>query len=121
MPPKKRSKPQNDNMPEMIGTKLSDVQLAEYDEWLTKNSKQFSKLYAGALLDSIKIGVSWDAYNNCFICSFTQKDEDNVNHGKCLLSRSMEWEDAVLLNVYKSEVVYQRGEWIPLNNNDQRG
>lgn len=120
MPPKNR-KMSRDNMPEMISSKLTDAELLEFETWYAKQQPKLWNTLTDILLDGHKQGVSWDAYNDCFIASLTGRGDGVTNDGRCLTSRSQDWIEAVALNLYKHLVIYQKGLWINRNNNEQRG
>lgn len=111
----------SDNMPEMISSKLTDDELGDFDKWLTKASPKIWELLTETLLNDTKLGVSWDAYNDCFIASFTGKGDRNINSGRCLMSRSSDWQEAIALNLYKNSEIYKGGKWENRNADKQRG
>jgi len=119
----KKAQSRPEGMPEMVNRRLTDDELTAFDQWLGKNMKEFSQMYVDVLVNQIKIGMSIDAQNSCFICSFTPKGEKDENLGKCLISRSDEWQEAFMMNVYKQQLFAETndGEWIDLNNNRTRG
>jgi len=123
--PTKQRKNQNsrDGMPEMISSKLTDEELLGFDQWLTKKGKDFDAMIFDTLMDDHKIGISWDAYNDCFIASFTAKGDDHLNAGKCLMSRSNDWREAIAMNMFKCAVIYadDKGRWTNRNADKQRG
>lgn len=124
MPPlKKKQNKRPDGMPEMINARLSDDELTGFDQWLAKEGKSFDQKYVDVLVSNIKIGMSIDGQNSCFICSFTPKDEDDLNHGKCLISRSEEWQEAFMMNYYKTTLFDEvdGGKWSERNNGRNRG
>lgn len=116
-----KNRQSNDTMPEMISSKLTDEELAQFDDWQAKNAKKVWDLLTSEMLDGVRVGVSWDGYNDCFIASFTGKGDKNVNTGRCLMSRSQDWQEAIAMNVFKHVEIYRRGKWENRNAEKQRG
>lgn len=110
-----------DGMPEMVSSKLTDEELLAFDQWLPKNEKNIWRTLTEILLDDIKLGVSWDAYNDCFVSSFTGKGDRQTNTGRCLMSRSSDWQEAIAINIFKHLEIYKRGKWENRNADKQRG
>lgn len=117
---KQQARPDS-TMPEMVQFKLNADELAQFDSWLAQKGFSFDDRVTNHLVQSHKIGVSWDAYNDCFISSSTGKGDTNRNAGLCLLSRSTDWREAVALNLFKAEVVYANGVWRPRKDPNDRG
>lgn len=67
------------------------------------------------LADGWKISHNLDAENDCFIVSATQKGDNHRNKGICVVSRSDNPYEAVLMNFYKINVMY-KGERLPTEN-----
>jgi hypothetical protein len=118
--PKGRQVQRND-MPEMVQFKLRPEELAEYETWTQRKGFSFDNILAEILLEGVKVGVSYDAYNDCFISSFTPKGDTHINAGSCLLSRSSTWQEAIALNVYKSQVIFANKRWVSRKEDDNRG
>lgn len=117
----KKQNTRSNDMPDMIQFKLNADELAGFDAWIAQKNFNFDNRVANSLIDNNKHGVSWDAYNDCFIASMTAKGDTNKNVGSCLLSRSTTWQEAIALNLYKAEVVYSNGIWLPRKDDTQRG
>lgn len=114
-------KSRNTNMPEMLNCKLSDEELQQFDAWISEKHFKFDNLVGETLLNDIKIGVSWDAYNDCFVASLTPKGERDSNNGMCLLSRATTWQEAIAMSIFKHVVIFGKGKWSKRNENNQRG
>jgi hypothetical protein len=52
-----------------------------------------------------KTSFSFDAENDCYIASCTQRDEDDINHNICVTSRSDNPFEALWLCYYKITVI----------------
>jgi hypothetical protein len=122
-PAKRQQYASRDGMPEMIQFRLTDEELLQFDAWIKQKDFKFDEAVEEALLSDHKVGVSWDATNNCFIATFTAKGDRHPNAGKCLMSRAMDWREAVAINMFKCEVVFasDKGRWSNRHSEEQRG
>lgn len=75
--------------------------------WLEKNGKDIDTLATDMVRDGWKTTFTWDADNDCFIASATQRDEDHRNYDICVTSRAGTMWDALMLNYYKIYVLYK--------------
>ena len=58
-----------------------------------------------------KMSVRWDDENDCYIVASTGCLEGKPNHNLCLSSRSDVLAEAILLQVYKSDVLCKGEGW----------
>lgn len=79
-------------------------------EWLKKHGKDIDTLASDMVRDGWKSSFTWDADNDCFIASSTQRDEDHDNFDICVTSRADNMWDAMMLNYYKIYVLYNKQE-----------
>lgn len=106
---------------EMIQFKLNADELEAFDVWIQAKTFKFDDRVTEHLVNQHKVGVSWDARNDCFIASSTGRGDTNKNSGLCLLSRSSNWQEAIALNLFKADVVYANGIWRPRKDPNDRG
>lgn len=78
--------------------------------WLSKHGKDLDTLACDMVRDGWKSSFTWDADNDCFIASSTQRDEDDKNYDICVTSRADNMWDAWMLNYYKIYVLYPKAE-----------
>lgn len=81
-------------------------------QWITANNKDLDTYFDTLIRDGWKTSLTFDEYNDCFIASSTQRDEDDRNHNVCLTSRSDNMYEAIMLNVYKLYIMYE-GKKLP--------
>lgn len=105
---------------------FSTARLTESD------SKDFAKWCEGQIEDLMlgvihlvaggwKMSLTWDDINDCFIASVTCKDEKNRNHNVCVSSRSDNAIEAMLMNVYKIDVLHKNEKMPTRGNRDSWG
>lgn len=76
-------------------------------KWLSTNGKDIDVLATDLVRAGWKSTFTWDADNDCFIASSTQRYEDDKNYDVCVTSRAGTMWDALMLNVYKINVLYK--------------
>jgi len=108
---------------EFINYRLSTEEKADYTEWLQKTKPEFERVFVDMLTAEIKVGFSIDAQRSCFICSVTPKGEKDVNSGKCMISRSDEYDEALFINLYKMELfnATNKGLWASKDEDNNWG
>lgn len=109
MPPQKSRK--SDDMPELVQNKLTPEELDQFSVWVEKNSKKLDTILPEVCLEGYKLGISWDAYNNCWIATFTGKGEKCVNDYRVLTARSDDYYEVQAMLIFKHIEVYHRGRW----------
>lgn len=108
----KNNKNQTSFVPvEFVRIDLDNDQAANFKKWAEKELANLPQHLSNFISEDMKIGLMWDDGNNCFIASATCKDEKSDNHNCCMTSRSDDWPEALLLLVYKHEVVAKGKEW----------
>jgi hypothetical protein len=96
---------------EFINIDLTDKQGEDFNDWQQVNVSKMGVLVGELASAGHKIGVSFDGDNECFIVSVTCKDESSDNLNRCFTSRSDDWVEAVLLALFKWDVVMARSTW----------
>lgn len=96
---------------EFINVDMTDKHEADFTEWSSKNLPNLAELTAEMCGEGNKLGVSYDGDNECFIVSVTCKDDASDNHNKCYTSRSDDWTEALLIALYKWDVIFKRSTW----------
>lgn len=114
VPPSKKPKRNTSNFPqtEFVNLKLNKKQAAEFEDWKNGDAGKISTRVVEFIADGNKTSISYDFDNECFIVSSTCKAEGHANENRCMTSRSEDWYEALLMNVFKNDVVLHGGEWI---------
>lgn len=94
-----------------VSVKIDASEEAKFNEWTLRKDAEIAFDIAKAISDGHKIGVSWDNNNACFIVSATCKDESSINYNHCISSRSGEWYEALMMTVYKIQVMLADKAW----------
>lgn len=100
----------NYNEMQFINFRFSASERDDFDKWMSHGDKVTLKAVHEVCQDDVRISLSWDAKNDCFICAMTGK-EDSLNAGKCLTVRGKTWERALFAAGYVHSVVYKGEVW----------
>jgi len=100
-----------DDMPELVQNKLTPEELTDFGVWVDKNAKKIETLIPETILEGYKLGVSWDAYNNCWIATLTGKGDKCINDYRVLTARADDYYEVQAMLIYKHIEVYHRGKW----------
>ena len=95
-----------------VDIRLSKADTTAFREFMQKSPDDLSLALADFIADGNKTSMSWDSEHNTFIAAATCKNPDSVNKDCCITSRSSEWFEALMLNVFKHLVICKAGEWV---------
>lgn len=87
--------------------RLSEADRTEFHSWWNAKGFDGGLEISTFIANGWKTSLTWDDANKCFICASTCKDERSVNANVCVTSRSDDYTEALLLNVYKVNVMYK--------------
>jgi len=96
---------------EFVGVRLDKEQAELFADWVAADQETRALDLAEFLSAGHKTSITWDDHNACFIVSATCKDESNDNFNRCLTSRSNDWYEAMMLNVFKHQVLFKKQRW----------
>ena len=106
---------------EFANLRLSEPQKAHFKGWFSENAPSFEELIASYTLVGYKHSFSWDEKNDCFIASMTCNNQKSPNANCVLTSRSEDWFEALMMNVYKTAVICEDEVWPRQSNKDTWG
>jgi len=96
---------------EFVDMRLETSEKAEFKAYLaTSGNELWDDLYT-LVQAGYKLSVSYMPESDCFIASLTCKSNGDVNENRVLTSRSDDFVEAVMLNVYKTTVVCKDRAW----------
>jgi len=101
--------------------RLNAQEKKDFAEWKEKEAPRLEDMLVMAIEKGYKMSVSWDDQHQCFIGSMTCKDGGHGNHNMCMTSRDNQWYSALLMNVYKTDVLCEDGLWADLGDNTELG
>lgn len=83
-----------------------------FREYMQRPPEEIALDVASFMSSGHKTSITWDDNNACWIVSSTCKDDSSKNLDHCISSRSQEWYEALSMNVYKNNVICNKGAWI---------
>lgn len=114
MPAKKQQQQQNNNnnwKVDFVNINLSKAEKTQFKAWYAENQSELPRLLSVFIAAGYKTSIKWDNENECFIATATCIDESLENSGKALSSRSDDWVEALALNLFKTDVISDKGVW----------
>lgn len=113
MPAKAKSNRNNGNLFDVVfvNVKIDIAEEGKFNAWTSRKDGEVAFDIAKAISDGHKIGLSWDSGNACFIVSATCKDDASINYNHCISSRSDDWYEALMMTVYKVQVMLADKAW----------
>jgi hypothetical protein len=103
---KRKSQPNTYTTPLFAAVRLNSQDKAAAKRWITENFADLETYVVRALIDIWKISFSYDEGNDCYIASFTSRDEKNENYNICVVSRSDNPLEAILISYYKIYIMF---------------
>ena len=94
-----------------VDIRLDKKQQDLFREFMEKKADDLSLALADFIADGNKTSITWDDENKTFIVASTCKNPDSINLDACISSRSQDWYEALMLNVFKHLVICGAGEW----------
>lgn len=107
--------------PKFANIRLGKSDKAEFDAWKATQSDGGYSAITDFTQDGYKTSFTMDKDGNSFIASTTCSDSSNPNSGFCLVSHAPTWLDAILLNVYKTDVFCNDGIWADQDDDEKWG
>lgn len=86
--------------------RIGETEKDTFSEWFKDANNAQPEQLGELLVLGWKCSVSWDNSNDCFIASYTQRDENDRNYNVCVTSRSDDLTEALFLGVFKIAVMF---------------
>lgn len=93
----------------------------QFKAWFSESAEGFEELCAAFLLSGHKQSVSWNDHDDCYIASLTCNDSQDANYKLILTSRSDNWLEAILLNIFKASVCSAGEPWPRVGEHNKWG
>lgn len=101
---------QSDEWGGYINLRITGEERGDFDEWCIEARDTFQGTLDAALVDGLKLGVSYDAENSAYIATFTGNGCIGTKLRCVLSARGESFNEAVALLVYK-HVVLMDEDW----------
>jgi hypothetical protein len=102
---KKKADARQSWMVDFAALKLNAEQKKAFQGWVKEQQAHEIDPLFELVPNGWKLSVSFDAENDCYIVSLTQRDEDDINHNICVVSRSGDPYEALWIGFYKISVM----------------
>lgn len=98
-----------------INIKVEEAQTADFLNWWETNRQEAWRAIDDLMGEGMKISFSYDAENECYICSFTGKGWDTSLSRWCMTTRAGTFDEVAALAVWKHVVLadMQWGDYLP--------
>jgi len=93
-----------------VNLRITEEERGDFDEWCVAERDSFQGSLDLALVDGLKLGVSYDAENSAYIATFTGAGCHGDKSRYVLSARGATFSEAVALLVYKHQVLMD-GDW----------
>lgn len=104
---KKSNRTSNQFSTKFAAVSLDKANKERFHVWFETNSSDVETYLHNLATEGWKTSFSWDQENDCFLASATMRDEDHVNYDICVTSRSGNLVEALMLNVFKIDVMHE--------------
>ena len=106
---------------QFVNLRLTGEDKKTFEKWRKDNEDDLFALLETIILEDIRVSVSFDGKNRTYIVSFTCRDELSPNNGFCVSSRHDEVVTAVLVAIFKHQVVIADQTWDTVASADDWG
>jgi hypothetical protein len=96
---------------EFVSIQLTADEKLAFKGWYETNLSESELLLETFIQSGYKTSIVWDTNKDCFIASSTCTNDKSKNYDKCLTSRSNNWLEALMLNLWKTDVLSKKGVW----------
>lgn len=96
---------------EFVNRNLKEDEAKAFTTWAKNENERIPDHLGQIMVDDYKVSCTWDDRNQCYIATFTGKEDQRVNDNKALSSRSDDWFEALAMNAYKHLVLFKGGAW----------
>lgn len=88
-----------------INVRLDEDQKEAFGLWFASGDVNITNEIDDLLGQGMKVGLSYDEENECYICTFTGRLLDDFEHRYCSTSRAGTLPEVLALSVYKHTVL----------------
>lgn len=96
---------------DFVNIRLSPDDKKKFDAWAQQTLPDLADHLLALVSNDYKVSLNLDAQNDCYIVAFTGNSDNRKNKGLCMTSRSGDLIEAILIGLYKHEVLCENGEW----------
>lgn len=91
--------------------RLSKDDKKAFDQWATEHVPDAFDLLDALVNSGVKASYSWNDNNDCYTFSLTDLEAKSANHNVVMVSRADNFQEALMLGLYKHYVLAPDGLW----------
>lgn len=104
-----------------VNYKLSTQDKANFVKWAARSIEAVQQDFTEALSKGCKCSLSENAEQGFYLASMTMRDEGSINYDYCITSRSPDWWEALIMNVFKAQQLGWDESWADQADSDDWG
>lgn len=104
-----------------VNFKLSTQDKAAFVKWAARGVETVQQDFTQAIGRGCKMSLSENAEQGFYLASMTMRDEGSINYDYCITSRSPDWWEALIMNVFKAETLGWDESWSDQADSDDWG
>ena len=108
---KTQTKYSNFNQTEFVNRNLLAEEGEAFKAWAKKENERIPDMLGQIMVNGYKVTCTWNDNNQCYIATFTGKEDAKHNVNKALSSRSDDWFEALAMNTFKHVILFKSGVW----------
>lgn len=93
-----------------INIKVTDDEKTAFEAWFVLHRQECLAALDDLMGEGMKIALSFDHENECYICSFTGRGWESSTHRWCMTTRAGTFDEVIGLALYKHWEIAQ-GSW----------
>lgn len=99
------------NQTEFVNRNLLEDEAKAFVAWFKTENERIPDMLGQIMVNEIKVSCTWNDANQCYIATFTGKEDHKYNPFKALSSRSDDWFEALAMTAYKHLILFRGGKW----------
>lgn len=118
---KKTSKSRSGFTTTFVNFKLSVQDKEAFAKWSARNIEVVQAEFTQAMGRGCKMSISENAEQGFYLASMTMRDEGSINYDFCITSRSPDWWEALIMNIFKAQQLGWEESWADQADSDDWG
>lgn len=101
----------NNYQTEFINRNLVEDEAKTFMAWFKTENERIADMLGQIMVNEYKVSCTWNDNNQCYIATFTGKEDNKHNPLKALSSRSDDWYEALAMTAFKHLILFKGGKW----------
>jgi len=104
-----------------VNYKLAGKERDQFATFFSMPVEHHAECIVIALNNGIKLSFSDNREAGIVVAAATMRDEGNINYDRCITSRSPDWYEALLMCVFKAQLLGYGEDWLDMAGDDNWG